>query len=150
MSTTTERTPRWLLPAELADVDGGRRRRTARDWFVDAILFTAAILAGLWQLDQPEAVADIGTDERMLFDLVIGGTVCALLWWRRRFPLALVWLMIPAQVAWSATGAVFVAVLTVAVHRPWRPTVIAVGAHLLHKPIKPLALKSLLARLLPA
>lgn len=130
MSTTTERTPRWLLPAELSDADGGRRRRTARDWFVDAILFLAAVLAGMWQVDQPEARGDIDTDQRMLIDLVIGGAMCVLLWWRRRIPLVLVWLMIPAQVAWSATGAVFVAVLTVAVHRPWRPTVIAVGAHL--------------------
>lgn len=122
--------PRWLLPAELADTDG-TRRRTVRDWLVDTGLFAVAVFVGLWQLGQPETRADLTSETTLLLDLAVGAASCLLLWWRRRIPLILVWLMLPAQLAWSASGAIFVAILTAAIHRPWRPVVCAVGAHVL-------------------
>src|SRR5690606_2449821 len=47
-----------------------------------------------------------------------GAAACLSLWWRRRFPLALAVTMIPVlSLAGTATGAVLVSLLTVAVHR---------------------------------
>ncbi|MGH8879896.1 MAG: sensor histidine kinase, partial [Stackebrandtia sp.] len=128
MTTSRELSiPRWFLPSELAD-DG--RRRTVRDWLVDLGLFLAAVFIGLWQLSEPEAEADLAQSGLAFYDLLLGFAACVALWWRRRIPLILLWLMIPAQLAWSASGAVVVVVMTAALHRPWRPVVLAVAAHL--------------------
>lgn len=131
MTKSRELSPRWLLPGELADLDGTRRRRTVRDWLVDLALFAGAVFMGLVELGDPQVHADLSdNDWHMLADILIGAASCIALWWRRRIPLILVWLMLPAQLAWSASGAVFVAVLTAALHRPWRPVLLAIAAHL--------------------
>jgi signal transduction histidine kinase len=125
--------PRWALPGELAAFDGGPPgRRTARDWLVDALLFGFAVVWWVWGWD------DLANDPGYLhlipgwmvtIDPWVGVAACAVVWWRRRFPLALGIAMLPALfVSGTATGAVLVAIFTVAVHRSWLPaTLVTAG-----------------------
>ncbi|CCK26429.1 two-component system sensor kinase [Streptomyces davaonensis JCM 4913] len=117
---------RWLLPSAVVkelDPDGerpGRRhRRTARDWLVDFSCFLTAVCFGLLTADGleqehlPEAVAAL--------DQVLGALACAAVWLRRRWPLGLAVAMIPVGLlSITASGAILVAVFTLAVHRPFR------------------------------
>lgn len=116
------RVPRWALPGELAALDGGARRRTARDWVVDVVLFGFAVLWWLWGWADLHPVdpeyAALVEPWMIAADPWVGAAGCVALWWRRRFPLALAVVMIPGlAVAGTATGAALVALLTVAVHR---------------------------------
>jgi signal transduction histidine kinase len=68
----------------------------------------------------------------LAIDPWVGLGACAALWWRRRYPLLLAWLMLLVLVVSSTClGAVMVMVLTVAVHRPWRPAALVTGSYLL-------------------
>ncbi|CAM3127529.1 sensor histidine kinase [Stackebrandtia soli] len=112
----------WLLPGELA---GGEVaigvRRTARDWLVDVMLFAFAVLIWFEQVENYPGPYDPETPSWMLaIDPWIGAVACLALWWRRRFPLALmIFMIVVLIVSASGTGAVMVAVLTLAVHRDW-------------------------------
>ncbi|MDX3579144.1 MULTISPECIES: sensor histidine kinase [unclassified Streptomyces] len=119
--------PRWLWPsAVVAELDpdaegrGPRHRRTARDWIVDFSCFLLAVLVGL-------AVVDSMPGERELppavavADQLLGALACAAVWLRRRWPLALSVVLVPLGIlSTSSSGALVVALFTLAVHRPFR------------------------------
>lgn len=125
---------RWTLPGELARLGEGepdRYRRTARDWAVDLALFGAASLYWLSEQDgrEPYYLAD-QPDWMGTVDPWVGALACLALWARRRFPLGLVWAMVP--MLWfsgTATGAVLVAIFTVAVHRGWRTAAVSTAPY---------------------
>lgn len=110
-----------MLPAQLTELAGGRRRgRTARDWAVDLAAFAAAVL---WIGGELEALAGNWFDLPpwlLIVDPVIGALLSLSLWWRRRFPttLAVIGVLVGA-VSNTGAGAMFVLVFTVAVHRGW-------------------------------
>ncbi|MGW2179851.1 sensor histidine kinase [Streptomyces sp. NPDC001732] len=123
---------RWLLPSAMADPElpgdrGGRSRRTVRDWCVDLTAFLCAALVGM--LAAATIDADRTTPDLVVFvDCLIGAAACCALWVRRRWPIGVaVALVLVSAVEPVATGALLVAMFSVAVHRPFRP-VAAIGA----------------------
>ncbi|MER7211739.1 histidine kinase [Streptosporangium sp. NPDC000239] len=100
-------------------------RRGPHDWLVDACLFLVAVLSGL-------ILAGLRLDTsprppKWLFDLdqVTAVVGCAALWLRRGRPTELaVVLIVLSTFSELITGAVLIALFTVAVHRPPRTTMI--------------------------
>lgn len=111
-----------MLPGALAEPTGRPHRRTWRDWLVDVLLF--AVSAWWWDVQRHaypfEYIPDAPPQWMLDVDPWIGAAACLALWWRRRFPIALTFAMLPVLL-FTATGygAVLVMVLTLAVHRPW-------------------------------
>ncbi|MFF0576474.1 sensor histidine kinase [Streptosporangium saharense] len=124
---------RWLLPAVLhGDLVGERSptRRSARDWGVDIVVFVVAALMGLAAALAMHPVSSL-PPAVVLADQVVGAAACALLWLRRRWPVGLALVMVPAALAsGTASGAVAVALFTVAVHRPFRTVAVVTGLHI--------------------
>ncbi|MEU4210935.1 histidine kinase [Streptomyces sp. NPDC026206] len=122
----------WLLPSAVTDATGhtgaaGRSRRTVRDWAVDIVLLAVAAVVGLL------AAEPLRTDPQtsallFLADQIVGALACTALWTRRRWPVGLA-LVLTAVSTLSppSTGAMVVAVFTVAVHRPFK-VIASVGA----------------------
>ncbi|WP_433473771.1 sensor histidine kinase [Spirillospora sp. CA-142024] len=106
----------WTLPGELAALHGdsaGPRRRTPRDWVVDAVLFAAAAL--VWFDVHRNPPADVPFNAA---DLCIGAIACLALWWRRSLPLLVTLLVaVSPLVSSGAEGAAIVSVFSVAVRR---------------------------------
>ncbi|MFI6632792.1 sensor histidine kinase [Nonomuraea fuscirosea] len=125
--------PRWLLPAQLAALDGRPAgRRTARDWAADAGLFAFAVIMAI---EQAAAYPPPGTEFvpgwLVAINPWVAGPACLALWWRRRFPLVLGVVMVVAlSFSASSVGAAMVAGLTVAVHRPWGRAAAVSGSYL--------------------
>ena len=78
----TDRRHHWLLPGELRDDADGRR--SARDWFVDLLMFLVAanaagttLLADDWD-PRGQLIAAL--------DILLGVACLAALWWRRSHP----------------------------------------------------------------
>lgn len=141
---------RWALPGQLARADSaarasGRFRRTPRDWAVDTAFFLIAAL--FWLVgtltdggstfeatsDAPDGLTltPLAThDPSTLLDVVdpiVGALLCLALWWRRRIPVPLALVAVLATTfSVSASGAVFVILFTLAVHRPW-PISVPIG-----------------------
>jgi signal transduction histidine kinase len=119
-----------MLPSELAhlsvDPPSGRRR-TSRDWAADLILFGAAAAFWLSERNQdPDSYVVDQPDWILTADPWIGAAACLALWARRRFPLVLVWAMVPLLfMSSTATGAIMVAILTVAIRRRWQVAALA-------------------------
>ncbi|NYI97474.1 signal transduction histidine kinase [Streptomonospora nanhaiensis] len=94
------------------------RRRGLREWVVDIGLFTVAVLYGLaWAiaLEEDPEVSDVA----LIREQTACVLACAALWLRRRWPVGLALGLIPlSSYATLADGAQFVALFTVAVHRP--------------------------------
>ncbi|MEV5613932.1 histidine kinase [Streptomyces sp. NPDC052225] len=126
---------RRLLPSAVADEldldpEGrpARGRRTARDWIVDFACFFLAVFLGLILAEQvgddpntPTALAGV--------DQVVGALACAGVWVRRRWPLGFAVAMVPVGfLSNTATGAVMIAIFTLAVHRPFRYVARVAGA----------------------
>jgi signal transduction histidine kinase len=113
-----------LLPGVLVPDHSGPRR-TTRDWLVDAVFFLFAATIGALGFSDAEL-----SGASAVADAMAGVLACVALWWRRRWPVAVALLGI-ALCVWSAAsaGAALVALLTVAVHRPFLVVlrVIAVG-----------------------
>jgi signal transduction histidine kinase len=118
-------TLRWWLPAELGAADAGAiGRRTVRDWAVDAFTFCGAALIGLVVLGIAKRYEPISQGAEAL-DLALGALACLSLWWRRRFPLAVAWLAVPAQaLSTSAVGAGAVIVGNLALRVTWRRSIV--------------------------
>ncbi|PRX62111.1 signal transduction histidine kinase [Nonomuraea fuscirosea] len=125
--------PRWLLPAQLAALDGRPAgRRTARDWAADAGLFAFAVIMAIEQAAAyPPPGAEFVPGWLVAINPWVAGPACLALWWRRRFPLVLGVVMVVAlSFSASSVGAAMVAGLTVAVHRPWGRAAAVSGSYL--------------------
>jgi len=105
-----------------------RRRRSTRDWIVDSIVFVCAVLFGLYTYSEGEH--DPIDKALLALDLVSGMALCLTLWFRRRWPvqLALVAAVVTIY-SESASGAALVLIMTVAIHRPWRTSVLIFAAN---------------------
>ncbi|MDA0565050.1 histidine kinase [Streptomonospora sp. S1-112] len=101
-----------------ASPSGARRRRGPREWVVDIALFAVAVLYGLaWAiaLEEDPQVSDVA----LVREQTVCVLACAALWLRRRWPVGLALGLIPlSSYATLADGAQFVALFTLAVHRP--------------------------------
>jgi|GEM_PF-5331238 len=78
--------PRWLLPGELAALDGWpAHRRTVRDWAVDTALFGFAV--AMWVENTrnfpPEGV-DFVPVWMVTVNPWVGAVACLALWWSDR------------------------------------------------------------------
>jgi signal transduction histidine kinase len=104
----------------------GPVRRTARDWFVDAVFFVFAV--GLALILAAYSFEEGVSEGRTLLDLALGLLCCFGLWVRRRWPVALT-IAVTVVGFFSATsvGAGVVAFFTVAVYRRFAVAA-AVGA----------------------
>lgn len=100
-----------------------------RDRIVDAGLVGLAALAGFWPAVYWWETPQTLPVWVLHLDYVMGVLGCLALWWRRRFPLVLAAaLVLVSTFSLSVSAAALVALLSVAVHRPARPTaVVAVG-----------------------
>ncbi|MGW1271071.1 sensor histidine kinase, partial [Streptomyces sp. NPDC002491] len=134
--------PRWLWPsAVVAELDpdaerrGARRRRTARDWVVDFSCFLLAVLVGLAVVDAMPGERDLPPAVAVA-DQILGALACAAVWLRRRWPLALAVVLVPLGIlSTSSSGALVVALFTLAVHRPFRYAAWVGGAELALTPL---------------
>jgi signal transduction histidine kinase len=115
---------RRLLPAEFAATgEGASGRRSVRDWVVDVSTFGGAVLLGLVVLGVAKEYEPV-SQEAATLDLALGMLSCLSLWWRRRFPLAVAWLAVPAQaLSTSAVGATIVIVVNLALRVSWRRSI---------------------------
>jgi signal transduction histidine kinase len=121
--------PSALLAGPGDAVDGGRRRRTVRDWLVDVTCFLLSLGLGALLVAADDASRHPASTALRVADVVTGLICCVALWWRRRWPVWLAVLTLPAG-AFSAMSAVAVTILafTVAVHRKaWIAVVVAVA-----------------------
>ncbi|WP_222314347.1 sensor histidine kinase [Streptomyces cavourensis] len=133
---------RWLLPSAMADPelpgDRARRRRTVRDWVVDITAFLCAAFIGMVAVSVIDA-DDSTADVVVFVDSMVGAAACCALWLRRRWPVGLaVALTAVAVVEPVAVGALLVALFSLAVHRPLKPTAIVGAAALVTVPVQPL------------
>jgi signal transduction histidine kinase len=98
-------------------------KRSARDWIVDSLVFVFAVCTGflLYDAGSKDPIAP----GLLAIDFWVGMALCVTLWFRRRWPLQLA--IIGAAVStFSETSGVaaLILILTVAIHRPLRTTVI--------------------------
>lgn len=114
----------------IAESAGGAPRRVGvRAWLVDV---TCVVLAGLVAL---MVLVDLietrrATEGYLLLSAALAVPGCALLWWRRRWPVGVaVVLLAPVAITEAVGGAVVIAIFTVAVHRPGRVAVAVAAAH---------------------
>lgn len=134
---------RWLLPSALADHepsggDRGRSRRTLRDWAVDITAFLCAASIGVLAVTAIDA-DDTTPDAVVFVDSLIGAAACCALWLRRRWPVGLaVSLTVVGIVEPVAAGALLIALFSLAVHRPFKPTAIVGAGALAVAPLQPL------------
>jgi signal transduction histidine kinase len=116
-----------MLPAVLAPgAHGGRR--TTRDWLVDLACFALAVASGALLFAQTTGDGDPPPEMLQVVDLAYGAVGCVALWARRRWPVGVAVLLLPATFfSAAAVGAGVMALFTVAVHRRW-PVAAAVAA----------------------
>lgn len=104
------------------------RRRTARDWVVDSLVFLCAVLLGLYTYDEGER--DPVSRVLLNLDLLSGMVLCLSLWFRRRWPVQLALLAAVFSIYSDASsGATLVLIMTVAIHRPWRTSALIFAAN---------------------
>ncbi|MEV7246014.1 histidine kinase [Streptomyces sp. NPDC093248] len=134
---------RWLFPSALVhELDpaagaapGRRPRRTARDWVVDFSCFLLAVLLGVAAAQALPREAGLPHSAAVL-DQLLGAVACAVVWFRRRWPLGLALAMIPVGfLSNTAGGADMIALFTLAVHRPFRHVAWIGGAGLALVPL---------------
>ncbi|MEV5280436.1 histidine kinase [Streptomyces sp. NPDC051994] len=123
---------RWLLPSAVADPelpgDRARPRRTVRDWAVDLCAFLGAALIGMLAADAMHSTPGY-SDTVMALDQLVGALACCAVWLRRRWPVGLAVVLVFVSLgAPVASGAVLVALFSLAVHRPFKPVVLAVSS----------------------
>jgi signal transduction histidine kinase len=102
------------------------RRSAARDRLADAVAVTVALVYGGLMLRLGDASRE-GAPLPWLADLTLGALCCAALVLRRHRPVGLALVLLPVStVSVMATGAVLVALFTVAIHRRG-PVALALG-----------------------
>ncbi|MGY2077491.1 sensor histidine kinase [Blastococcus sp. SYSU DS0828] len=106
----------------------GRVRRSLRDWVVDLSLFVLSVGLGLVFVGEALSRPSPPPDRLLLADLVAGSLGCALLWGRRRWPVAVALVLALLGTFSDMAGvAILISLFTVAVHRAW-PSVLGVAA----------------------
>jgi len=120
-------TPRWhlpLLPGELRDDADGRR--SARDWFVDALMLAIAVTVGGIVLAESW---DQHSDALLVVDFVLGAASLVGLWWRRSHPGPVgVLTALASGISATAAGPALIAAFNVALRGTWRQILAVVGA----------------------
>ena len=109
-----------------------RPRRRPRDWVVDTLLFLAAVVFGLLVIGGRLGSSTMPAAWLFTADVAAGALGCAGLWLRRRWPVGLaVVLAVFSTFSEVVSGALVVATLTVAIHRPPRTTAAVFGLTML-------------------
>jgi signal transduction histidine kinase len=109
--------------ATAATTAARRPRRRPRDWVVDALLFLAAVIFGLLVIGGRLESSTPTPGWLFTADVVAGAVGCAGLWLRRRWPVGLALVLVAfSTFSEVVSGALVVAMLTVAIHRPPRTT----------------------------
>jgi signal transduction histidine kinase len=119
----------WVAPAAASDdlpLPDLTHSHAGRGRAVDAVAFLLAVVLGALFLspelhDNPDPLST----SQIAIDVSAGVLACASLWWRRTWPLgvALVCLLL-GTISASATAAGLLALSSLAVHRPTRPTLV--------------------------
>ena len=116
------------LPVDLTQ-PGSNAQRTGRDRAVDAVVCLVAAALGALFLSPAlrDSVEPMPTPQ-IVIDVSCGALACVALWCRRRWPLgvALACLLL-GTLSISATPAGLLALFSLAVHRPFRPALLAVA-----------------------
>ncbi|WP_020391408.1 sensor histidine kinase [Kribbella catacumbae] len=98
-------------------------RRSARDWAVDSLSFLIAVLGGFVLYD--DGKADPIPSELLALDFWAGMALCLTLWFRRRWPVQLaVFSAVLSTFSDTAGIATLMLILTVAIYRPFRTTLL--------------------------
>ena len=120
-------------PATATATTAARRpRRRPRDWVVDSLLFLAATIFGLLVIGGRLESSTLPPGWLLTADVIAGALGCAGLWLRRRWPVGLALVLVAfSTFSEVVSGAVVVATLTVAIHRPPRTTAAVFGLSLL-------------------
>ncbi|MGK5549784.1 sensor histidine kinase [Streptomyces sp. URMC 127] len=122
--------------AEAMTEERPRSARSLRDWCVDILCLALAAVIGILSADALGRAPDV-SEALLLADQVVGALACVALWMRRRWPVPLaVTLVVVSTVVPPASGAMLVAVFTVAVHRPFRTAAAVGGLALLSEPLQ--------------
>jgi signal transduction histidine kinase len=108
-------------------------RRRPRDWVVDTLVFLLAVLFGLLAIGgRLEASPPVEQDWLFWADVAAGAVGCLGLWVRRRWPVGLALVLIAlSTLSEFVAGAMVLAMLTVAIHRPPRTTAWVFGLSVL-------------------
>ncbi|MFF1820887.1 sensor histidine kinase [Kribbella sp. NPDC058245] len=100
-----------------------RPGRSTRDWIVDSVVFVAAIGFGLIVFD--DSVKPPGGEVMAALDLISGLVLSLTLWFRRRWPVQLALIASVVSVfSETASGPTLILILSVAVYRPLRITLL--------------------------
>ncbi|GAB2673226.1 sensor histidine kinase [Kribbella swartbergensis] len=108
--------------------ESDRRRRSTRDWVVDSLAFLTAVFCGFLLYD--EGRNDPISPNLLAFDFYFGMALCLSLWFRRRWPVQLA--LVGAAVSTfsdMAGAATLLLILTVAIHRSLRTTLLIFAAN---------------------
>jgi signal transduction histidine kinase len=105
-----------------------RPRRSARDWIVDSLLFVVAVFSGFLLYD--DGKSDPISPDLLAVDFYAGMALCVTLWFRRRWPVQLA-LVGAAVSTFSDTAgiAALLLILTVAIHRPFKTSLLIFAAN---------------------
>jgi signal transduction histidine kinase len=104
-------------------------RRSAREWVVDSLVFVVAVVSGLVLYDQ--GTKDNASGFVLAADFYFGMALCLTLWFRRRWPVQLAIIAAAMSVfSEAAGGAALLLVLTVAVYKPMRTTLLVFGINI--------------------
>jgi signal transduction histidine kinase len=108
--------------------ESARPRRSARDWIVDSLVFVVAVFSGFLLYD--DGSKDPISPDLLAFDFYFGMALCLTLWFRRRWPVQLA--LIGAAVSTfsdTAGGASLLLILTVAIYRPLKISLLIFAAN---------------------
>ncbi len=108
-----------MIPGLLLASDDRPAARTGRDWTVDVLFFTLAVLVGaiFYAGSADGALSRVGTQAAVI-DIGLGVMSCVLLWWRRRYPIPIaVVVMLASAFSASLSMAAIILVFSTAVHR---------------------------------
>jgi len=107
-----------------------RPGRSTRDWIVDSVVFVFAIGFGLIVFD--DSAKPPGGEVMAALDLISGLALALTLWFRRRWPVQLALIASAVSVfSETASGPTLILILSVAVYRPLRITLLVFAVNAL-------------------